>query len=366
MINEVWTQLISELDLPGDVEKELPDLEEALDEDEIDQFNRRLREEEESARRALKKRLQEILEKEAFRMRQRMGSLQKGINDLSIPVQKEEEIHETVGSNLSTVRRACNQNKSAFVRRELSRSIARSTYVKLETGDSASIRMNTLEDVANALETDARLLMHDQPFFQALNSFLARLDDWRDEEHNELHRPIKEAVGSALDSRERRQLDQLLQEEGPKVTPSKMTHLSRLPPLDDSDLDTPGARLGVLVGWKRGQLPENERSPFWEVQTPISGEDYDSSPSEYPPVAGRIIGAVLIGYFGYYLSQAQSDTEDLKRLGNVMSNPFSECLCPECGSTTLNHEKERDFVKCADCGYANVRAAFRGAWERAK
>lgn len=311
MLNDVWTQLIRELDLPRDVQKSLPDCEEVLDEDEIEQFKRRLQEDKEGARRALKKRLREILEKEVFHMRQRVGSLQKGIEDLSIPAQKEKEMHETVGSNLSAVRRSRNQNQSAFVREDLSQSIARSTYVKLEAGDSASIRMNTLEDVADALGADARILMHDQAFFRALNSFLARMDDWKGRGYNEPRRSIKEAIDAAIDSRERRQLDQLLQEEGPEVTPSKMTHLLRLPPLDDPNFDTQGARLGVVVGWKKGRLPDLERDLFCQIRTPIPGEDYAFTPSEYPPIADRIIGAVLFGYFGHYLSQAQSGSENL-------------------------------------------------------
>lgn len=310
-IDSIWTEIIGELDLPDEVQKDLPSYGEALSESEIEQFGRRLEEDEEAARRALKKKLRETLEKEVFRMRQSVGSLQKSINDLSIPAQGEEEIHETVGSNLSAVRHSRNQNQSAFVREDLSQGIARSTYVKLEAGDSASIRMNTLEDVARALGADARTLMHDQSFFRALNAFLTRLDDWKGRGYNGPRRSIKEATESALDSREKRQLEQLLQEEGPKATPSKMTHLLRLPPLDDADFDTEGARLGVVVGWEKGQLPDIERNLFWQVQTFESGVDYEPSPREYPPVADRIIGAVLTGYFSYYLSQARGNTESL-------------------------------------------------------
>jgi transcriptional regulator with XRE-family HTH domain len=309
MILEAWMDLLDELNLPKDLRERLSDPHKFMGEEELDRLRSRLRQDEkEEVIIRLRKKLKDKLELEVERLHQKADLLRKSLENISIS-SKEEKMHEMVGANLASVRSSRNQSQSSFVRDDLAKRIARSTYVKLETGKSASIRMNTLEDIADALEADPRILLHDENAFRAFNAMLTRADDWKGRGFNESRRSIKEAVETALSSRAKDQLEKIFRKEGPIVTPAVMTHLLRLPPLDDTERDTPSARLGVVIGWKRGNLPDSERNLLVQVQTPIPDEDYTTDPQEYPPVADRIIGAVLTGYWGYYLGKARDDKD---------------------------------------------------------
>jgi hypothetical protein len=93
-----------------------------------------------------------------------------------------------------------------------------------------------------------------------------------------------------------------------------MDYLLRLPPLRDIDFDTPAARFGALLGWVWGDdLPDAEEDLLSRLVKPSPGEDYATT--DFPKHGGRIIGAVLMGYWGYYLTQATRDPEI--REGNV-------------------------------------------------
>jgi len=254
----------------------------------------------------LRKELSKILLRKATSVRSTASQLQKSAETVR---PGGGAIHDFVGSNLSTVRGSRDKTQRTFVEEDLKEVIARSTYAKLERGRRDSIRSDTVEELARALDTDPRLLLTDGAFFRALHVLLARLHDWRGKDSSS-SRSIREALEEALHSDTREVLERIAINNGPAVSPEVLDCLLRLPPLDDLEYDTPATRIGAVLGWKWGSdLPGIEEDFVAQFIGP-PGEQ----PESFPPLGGRIVGVVILGFFGYYLAEAtRQEKEDGRR-----------------------------------------------------
>lgn len=219
-----------------------------------------------------------------------------------------EELHTIAGANLATCRLSRGQNQTAFVKDELEGQVARSTFVKLEEGNSATVRASTLEEVGAALRLDSRILLTDTAFFRALHMLLTRFHTWSGKGYGKPRRSIREALDQALESKIQEELEDIVSEEGYDMSPRIMNCLLRLPPLDDVRFDTPATRFGASIGWRHGgSLPENEEDFLAQYRDVIQDEDY--AVTQLPILGTRIAGAVVMGYWGYYLTRASMNKD---------------------------------------------------------
>lgn len=306
-----WMGLIDDLDLPSDVSAHLPSEHpaEALGESTVDRLDEMFEDQgPEEARKALRKELSAYLREEAASARSTAARLQKSADSLRVDG---EEIPDFVGANLSSIRSSCGKSQRQFVEENLQGALARSTYADLERGNTASMRSDTIEEMARALESDPRLLLTDKALLRALHALLARHGTWRGKTSRS-SRSIREALKEALHSDVRDELVRIVGRSGPAASQEIMDCLLRIPPLDNPEFDTPATRYGALLGWRWG-IPEEEEDLVSHVVRHV--EDYTFT--DFPELGGRIVGAVILGFWGYYLTRAALLSESGDQSGPI-------------------------------------------------
>lgn len=303
-VEDLWSKLLEEIDLPPETQNRLADFEDALSHSQRERISKITEtggpgEVEEELRRMLS----DLLSEEASDARSTAARLQRSADAVRVEV---EDLHNFVGKNLSAIRRSRGQNQSSFVQEDLEGSVARSTYGNLEGRESTSIRTTTLEDLADALNMDARILLGDDALLRGIHMLLVRFAGWRGKGWIGSRRSIREALDDALRSDTMDELERIVDRNGPEVSTDIASCLLRLPPLDEVKYDTPGTRFGAVVGWKWGDnLPEEEEDLAAQFIQPVPDSDYEFR--DLPELGKRVIGAVIMGYWGYYLTTASRD-----------------------------------------------------------
>jgi transcriptional regulator with XRE-family HTH domain len=306
-VEDLWLELLEELNLPPEIQNRLADFEDVLTDAQRERIsevteNKGSDEVEEELRRMMSN----LLSEEASAARSTAASLQKSAEAVRV---EGEELHSFVGTNLSVIRRSRGKNQSSFLEEDLEGSVARSTYGNLEGGESTSVRTSTLEDLAEALNMDARVLFGDDALLRGIQMLLVRFDDWRGKGWTGPGRSIRDAIKDALHSDTMGEIERVVDRDGPEASTDIINCLLRLPPLDEVKYDTPGTRFGAVIGWKWGSsLPEEEKDLAAQFIQPIPESDYGFY--DFPELGDRVVGAVIMGYWGYYLTAASRDKKD--------------------------------------------------------
>jgi len=304
VVQKIWSKLLGELDLPTEVQSRLKEVEDALTESQYERISEKAEiKEANKIEFELRRMLEDILSEEASAARRTAASLHKSAEAVRV---EGEELHNFVGINLSIIRRSRGKNQSSFLEEELEDTVARSTYGNLEGGESTSIRTSTLEDLAEALNMDVRILFGDDALLRAIHMLLVRFDDWRGKGWTGPGRTIRDAIKDALHSDTMDEIERIVDRDGPEASTDIINCLLRLPPLDEVKYDTPGTRFGAVIGWKWGSsLPEEEKDLAAQFIQPIPESDYGFY--DFPKLGDRVVGAVIMGYWGYYLTAASRD-----------------------------------------------------------
>jgi transcriptional regulator with XRE-family HTH domain len=305
-----WERLISDLDLPPEMEKRVSRLTDVIGAERKQEIREKLRgENREDESRPWKERRKEVLDLLVGELRQRADDLASDASDARVLAsllkdrsnrfhdRETPDTHVVVGENLSWVRKSIDQTQADFASDNLQGALARSTYAKLESGNATSLKLTTLRDLSSALGVSAQSLQLDKDM---LDSLVELSEGAFSPESGEPTGPITKRLCRLMTAGRIRTLRQLAETHGihnfEEIVPQLYKWL-----LPSSYRSTFPFRVGVLIGWMRGGESSAADDFVDKIEVVTRGEIADRSAVIY-----KGVGAMVVGHWSHRLQNYRS------------------------------------------------------------